>query len=192
MTTPRTFDFRVERDADGFPHVANEPVWATPAAGGLYVVVNIAFFARAATLGHTVAVEADASRLWYRATSGAPANSLLRVLLPHRADTDPVAAVLKRRGGSFERGATGQRLAVNVPPEAPLRAVLAHPAVLEAVGRGSYEGVVLRQPRRGRARLPLTELARLRTRSAKPRRTNNVPRRAPSSKMSARSSNESP
>ncbi|HEU4412547.1 MAG TPA: DUF4265 domain-containing protein [Polyangiaceae bacterium] len=136
---------RIERDADGFPPVAVERVWAMPTEGGLDVVDNIPFFARAAALGGTVAVEVDGGRRWYRATAKASANSLLRVLVLEGAAADEVAAVLERFGCGFERDATDWLFAVNVPPEASLRAVLTYLTALAAGGHLTYEGVLLRR-----------------------------------------------
>jgi hypothetical protein len=146
MMGHRKVFFRIERDVDGFPPVAAEGVWARPTEAGLYVVDNIPFFARAATLGDTVAVETEGGRLWYRTTVQASANSLLQVLTLTSEAVDDVVTLLRRLGCSLERDATGQLLAVNVPPEAPLPMVLAHLAVLASGGLLAYEAVLLRQP----------------------------------------------
>lgn len=146
MMGHRKVFFRIERDVDGFPPVAAEGVWARPTEGGLYVVDNIPFFARAATLGDTVAVETEGGRLWYRATVHASANSLLQVLTLTSEVVEEVVTLLRRLGCSLERDATGQLLAVNVPPEASLPMVLAHLAVLASGGLLAYEAVLLRQP----------------------------------------------
>ncbi len=141
----RKIFFHLERDVDGFPPVAAEGVWARPTEAGLYVVDNIPFFARAATLGDTVAVETEGGRLWYRTTVQASANSLLQVLTLTSGSVEEVVTLLRRLGCSLERDATGQLLAVNVPPETPLPIVLTHLSVLASGELVAYEAVLLRQ-----------------------------------------------
>lgn len=76
----------------------------------------------------------------------ASANSLLQVLTLQGGAVDEVVTLLVRLGCSLERDATGQLLAVNVPPEAPMPMVLAHLSVLSSGGLLAYEAVLLRQP----------------------------------------------
>ena len=74
--------FQLEQDEDGYPPVAVESVWAQPAGQtGEYIVDNVPFFTRDATIGDTVRVREDDGNLWFERVVARSTNSLVRVVM---------------------------------------------------------------------------------------------------------------
>lgn len=66
MGQPVRVHFRLVQDEDGYPPAAVESVWAQPTTkAGEYVLDNVPFFARDATIGDVVAVREEDSHLWF-------------------------------------------------------------------------------------------------------------------------------
>jgi Domain of unknown function (DUF4265) len=145
MMIPYKVYFHVERGPHWAPPVAVETVRARPKGGSAFVVDALPFFARAATLGDTVKVHVERGALWYRATAEASANSLLRVFTLERAIAVRVRRALEGLRCSVDFDTTGQFLAVNVPPKAPLRDVRAYLRLQADLRRLNYEEVLVRQ-----------------------------------------------
>lgn len=60
--------FRLVQDEDGYPPVAVESVWAQPGMNSReYVLDNLPFFVREATLGDTVLVREEEGHCWFEA-----------------------------------------------------------------------------------------------------------------------------
>jgi Domain of unknown function (DUF4265) len=145
MTIPHKVYFRIERGPWWAPPAAVETVRARKTNDGVYVVVDLPFFARAATLGDTIQVQVERGALWYRATVEASANSLLHVFTLERAIAVRVRRSLERLRCSVDLDKTGQFLAVNVPPKASLRGVRACLQLQADLRRLNYEEVLSRQ-----------------------------------------------
>src|SRR5690349_21666617 len=73
--------FRLEQDEDGYPPAGVESVWAQKGAKeNEYIIDNVPFFARDATLGDTVTVREEEGRLWFERIVHRSGNSLIRVV----------------------------------------------------------------------------------------------------------------
>ena len=144
MSHRRKVFFELERDEAGYPPVATESLWAigteTPSE---YVIDNIPFFERVATIGDRILVEEVAGRIWYRATINRTSRSLIRVV--GLDDTDPinVGRALEQMGCSWELDAAHHLIAVDVPREVleQVQALLAHHATF---GKIDHEEAILR------------------------------------------------
>ena len=78
--------FRLVQDEDGYPPVSVESVWAQPSTkAGEYVLDNIPFFAREATIGDVVQVREEEGHLWFDKVVRRSQNSLVRVVFFDRA-----------------------------------------------------------------------------------------------------------
>ncbi|NBD10957.1 DUF4265 domain-containing protein [Corallococcus silvisoli] len=145
MSGRRKVFFRLEQDEDGYPPVGTESLWCTPVGGGLFVLDNIPFFFRGATLGDSIEVEEEDGRLWYRATRRESGNSLLRLIVYDRMSLVGVVGELKRLGCSTEFDAAHGVVAVNVPGGVSLGEVRRYVAGAMTAGLVDCEEPILRQ-----------------------------------------------
>lgn len=66
MTVPIRVHFQLEQDEDGYPPIAVESLWAEPSAQpNEYVIDNVPFFVRIATIGDTVRVREEDGNRWF-------------------------------------------------------------------------------------------------------------------------------
>ena len=138
--------FRLEQDADGYPPVAVESVWAQPAAeAGEYVVDNVPFFTREATIGDTVRARKEDGNLWFKSVVARSENSLVRIVFFERGAVGAISRQLESLGCSVEYIATHNLLAVSIPGNvllADIQAYLQHEAKADKI---DYEEAILRQ-----------------------------------------------
>ena len=138
--------FELQQDEDGYPPSGVESVWAVHAdKPGQYVIDNIPFFARQATLDDVVHAEPTANGLTFVRVVRPSQNSLIRVVVYAPDDIATVRSRLAELGCSTEAFSSRKLVAVNIPREADLAAVQAYLADLEARDLGSYEEPILRQ-----------------------------------------------
>lgn len=138
---------RLEQDEEGYPPIAVESLWGEPTgAPDEYVIVNIPFFARNATLGDTVrAPERDGQR-WVEGVVASGAASLLRVLFFEVDRTDEVTAELEALGCETEGLPAYRLVAVSVPADIELTRVQALLRQRQDRGELDYEEPLLRHP----------------------------------------------
>jgi hypothetical protein len=144
MIERRKIFFELEQDGSGYPPVATESLWAIPTDNPTeYILDNIPFFERVATIGDRVAVEELDGRLWHRATVQRSDHSLLRVAGLDGNDPAPVGKELEALGCSWELDAAHHLIAVDVPPGAldRVQAVVARRATSGTI---DYEEAILR------------------------------------------------
>src|SRR5574337_180249 len=107
--------FHLQQDEDGYPEVSAESVWAKPTgAADEYIVDNIPFFTRDATIGDTLKALKKEGALWFdslRQRSGGLVDDQLVVVRPERA----VVAVAVERD---PRDATHRRDVQRAEPQA--------------------------------------------------------------------------
>ncbi len=137
--------FELVPDADGYPPVAVESLWAQPGvAPGEFVIDNIPFFVRDATLGDTVlAREADGD-LWFVRVVSRSRHSLVRAIFFDEGAQPRVRRELEEVGCTVEYAAAYKLLSVGVPDPpgtAAVRAVLDREADAGTLG---YEEPILR------------------------------------------------
>lgn len=138
--------FAVDQDEDGFPPVASESVWAsTTPTQGEYIVDNIPFLARQATLGDTVLVRISEGALWFDRLVKRSGNSLIRVVFFDKNALEATRAALASMGCNAEFSHDLNLLAVNIPSSTPLREVQAYLQRATDQGTLDYEEPILRQ-----------------------------------------------
>lgn len=138
--------FHLEQDDDGYPPVAVESVWAQPAAlEEAYVVDNVPFFAKDATIGDTVKVRNKNGSLWFECVVSRSTNSLIRVVLFDRSAVKEVSRQLESLGCSIEYTATYNLLAVSIPSNILLDRIRAYLRDKVNSGHIDYEEAILRQ-----------------------------------------------
>jgi len=147
MSTPDhvKINFSLTRDSDGYPLVAVESVWAIKTPSGLFVIDNIPFFARDATLGDVVSVKEEDGHLWFSAVQVSSGNSLVRVVLFDRSRFDELSRRLEHFGCSSEGFRDGKLVAVNIPKTAALDSIQEYLQAGSLEGWLDFEEPILRQ-----------------------------------------------
>lgn len=137
--------FKLEPGEDGYPPFSTEGVWAEERKVGEYIIDNIPFFTKEATLGDTVLADNFADSLYYRSTLNESSNSLLRVVMFDRRDAGPLRSQLAELGCSTELGPIPSLIAVNVPETVGLQDAIA--VLKEGFDKGywDYEEAILRR-----------------------------------------------
>lgn len=137
--------FALARDAEGWPPVASETVWAEPIGGDRYRIANAPFFVRELAPGDVVTgVRAPDGVLWSGAFVSASGRLVVRVVPlregPLGGAQEPVFEAFAPLGLRGESGLPQFNvIAFDVPPDADLAAVKALLAAGEADGRWDYE-----------------------------------------------------
>ena len=138
--------FRLVQDEDGYPPVAVETLWAKRGANRReYVIDNIPFFARDATIGDTVLVREEDGCRWFERLVRRSRNSLMRVVFFDRTCVERVSEHLVAQGCSTEYLRDHNLLAVNVPDSVNLADVQDYLQAEASTGSIDYEEPILRQ-----------------------------------------------
>ena len=138
--------FRLVQDKDDYPPVDVESLWAQPGAeAGEYVIDNVPFFARDATLGDTVFVREDEGHLWFERLVHRSGNSLVRVAFFDRTCLEKVSERLATLGCSTEYLRDHNLLAVSIPDTVKLMSVQVYLQAEASAGSIDYEEPILRQ-----------------------------------------------
>jgi Domain of unknown function (DUF4265) len=78
--SPVRVNFSLKQEEEGYPPVAVESLWAEPGAKpGEYVIDNVPFFVRDATIGDTILAREEGDGRWFNRLLSRSLNSLLRV-----------------------------------------------------------------------------------------------------------------
>jgi hypothetical protein len=113
--------FRLEPDEDDWPPVAAESVWAEPdTLQDTYIIANVPFFTRDATVGDKVQVRSADGVLWFAKLLMPSANSLIRIIVPKDEMLDGVNSHLLELGCDTEICSQFNLIAANIPPQASL------------------------------------------------------------------------
>lgn len=120
--------FRLERDAEGWPPVASEGVWARPLGGGRYQVENTPWFVRNLANGDVVRAQPDADgALWAMERVEWSGWGTIRVIpRPDGPLAGSLAAVLEEFGLLDVSGEGLEQygiVALEIPPDADLGAI---------------------------------------------------------------------
>jgi hypothetical protein len=138
--------FQLVQDEDGYPPAAVESVWAQPTTKpGEYVLDNVPFFARDATIGDVVLVREEDGHLWFNKVVHRSTNSLLRVVFFDRTAVERVNERLVNLGCSTEHLKAHNLLAVSIPDTVNLRDVQSYLQSEAGAGVLDYEEPILRQ-----------------------------------------------
>ena len=123
-----------------------ESVWAEPGVNpDEYILDNIPFFIRDATLGDTIRVREQDGQRWFEEVVRPSAHSLIRIFFFDPAQTGRVTARLVDLGCSTEGMPSCKLLAVNIPPEVKLSEVQGYLGSERDAGVLEYEEPILRQ-----------------------------------------------
>jgi Domain of unknown function (DUF4265) len=141
----RKIVFRLEQDADGYPPVAYEGIWAIYQEGNRYVIDNTPFFTREATLGDIVEAARRDDELVYVRTLAQSDNSLIRVVYYETTDPTMLRKDLEQIGCSTEWDSDHQLIAINVPPEVKLNDIQEFLQNGFDQDRWDYEEAIMRQ-----------------------------------------------
>lgn len=137
--------FQLEQDEDDYPPVAVETLWAQPGEiEGEYVIDNIPFFVRDATLEDTIAIREEDGLRWFDRVIRSSGNSLIRVICYDRGYVPTVRDHLAALGCSTEYAGTHNLIAVNIPEGVNLDSVLEFLDQESKAERIGYEGPLLR------------------------------------------------
>ena len=146
MSSPVKVHFHLSQDEDGYPPVAVESLWAVPGANAdEYVIDNIPFFVRDATIGDTVRARDEEGNRWFENLVCSSPNSLLRVVFFDRSRVEEINKRLVALGCSTEYMKQYNILAVSVPESAELADVQSYLQAEADAGNIDYEEPILRQ-----------------------------------------------
>lgn len=144
--TPVRIHFPLEQDEDGYPPVAVESLWAEPSEkSDEFVIDNVPFFVRVATIGDTVRVREYHGRRWFDSLVRQSGNSLIRVVFFDQDRVDAVSRHLMGMGCSTEFLGEHNLMAVNIPSSVSLRDVQMCLQDEADAGRVDFEEPILRQ-----------------------------------------------
>jgi hypothetical protein len=138
--------FHIEQDEDGYPPVTIETVWARRlGTSDEYVIDNLPFFARDATLGDVVRAKSTPSGLVFEEVVKWSPNSLIRVVVYDPSEMKEIRRKLKELGCSTEEFAERQLIAVDVPGDVKLASVQEYLEGLSQRDIAGYEEPILKQ-----------------------------------------------
>lgn len=136
--------FRLEKDADGYPPDDYESLWADKRGESLYIVDNIPFFVRDVSPGDIVRVKEVGGRFYFDGVEEKSLNSVLRVIAYDASIVPTLRVELKALGADSELSHIPNLVAVEVPEDAQLDAVLGYLEHGEIRGEWEYETASLR------------------------------------------------
>lgn len=141
---PTKIIFRLHQDADGYPPVAYEGIWAEPDNHGHYIIDNIPFFTHDATLGDVVQADSYDGELWFTRLIEATPSSLIRVVYYSDAVLTQIRSTLHDLGCETEWDAIHHLIAVHIPTAVSLTDVQAFLAKGFQAEEWDYEEAILR------------------------------------------------
>ena len=147
MTPSVKILFSLSQDADGYPPIAVESVWATMCeTPGRFVIDNIPFFTRDATIGDSVCTREEDGQHWFERVAKKSTNSLIRIVFFDPTRIPAIGKKISSLGCSIEVLAQYNLMAVNVPVEVELSKVQSFLEDQASDGSLDYEEPILRQP----------------------------------------------
>lgn len=138
--------FRLTRDDEGYPPADWEHLWVQVLGENEYLIDNSPFFVPGISVGDVVAAEREAGLLVYDRLLRRSAHSTIRVILFDPALTDQVRLRLGDLGCATELSHIPGLMAVDVPPDVPVKEIRAFLNKGEEEGSWQYEESALRHP----------------------------------------------
>jgi hypothetical protein len=145
MSDSRKIVFKLFQDADGYPPVGHEGVWAIPLGNGQFEIDNIPFFTCDATFGDVVSVNEEMGELKFVTVIKNSGNSLLRLIYVDGADVGEIRAALKGLGCSTEWDDNHRLISINVPATVALSRVRDFLDLGLERGISDYEEAIVRE-----------------------------------------------
>ena len=137
--------FPLTSDADGYPGVDWESMWAEPLGNGLFKLDNIPLYVRGISCEDVVKARKTKAGEWIFTRLKSPsAHSTLRVLAARVRDVVSIRRKLMRLGAECEGSNMRKLFAVHVPAEASLSKVRDYLNKAEAAGLLDYEESAIR------------------------------------------------
>jgi hypothetical protein len=137
VNTHVRINFNLIKDDDGYPPVSVETLWVKVSRhSGEYIIDNIPFFVRVATIGDVVRAREEGAGLWFDSVVKRSSNSLIRVVFFNKEFLADVTACLCALGCVTEYSGDHNILGLSVPHSANLR------HVQEYLQKRSMEGVL--------------------------------------------------
>ncbi|MBK8268120.1 MAG: DUF4265 domain-containing protein [Planctomycetes bacterium] len=121
-----SIDVPLVQDADGYPPMTVEPMWAATTSDGLYEIRSIPFFATAMAKLDLVIAEEEAGQLTFKRTIKPSGRSVLRIVFRHTDRITQTLLDLERMGCHREFYAPEKIYAFDVPLASDLRAVVTY------------------------------------------------------------------
>jgi hypothetical protein len=144
--SPVKIHFHLTQDEDGYPPVAVESLWAEPGSKpSEFVIDNVPFFVRDATIGDTVLVRKEDGGHWFERLLSRSQNSLIRVVFFDRSIINAISQKLVAMGCFIEYSREHNLMAVSIPGIVPLGGVQAYLQSEAGTGRIDFEEPILRQ-----------------------------------------------
>ncbi|WIG96639.1 DUF4265 domain-containing protein [Myxococcus sp. SDU36] len=138
--------FQLVQDEDDYPPASVESVWAQPGSGvHVFVVGNVPFFTRDATLGDVVLTREVDGQFWFEKVLEYSGNSLIRVAFYNRELIEGVRKGLVALGCEIEFAEQYGLLAVSVPASVNLSDVQEYLQNQAKGGELEYEEPILMQ-----------------------------------------------
>jgi len=145
MTSRYKVQFRLVQDEDGYPPFDVESVWAIATSDpDEYIIDNIPFFAREATVGDRVHVTRDGQVLLYGEVVRRTHNSLVRLIFFETDEIPKVRRDLESLGCATEFFGSKPIVAVDVPENVKLTDVRKYLDLLESDEILTYEEPIIR------------------------------------------------
>jgi hypothetical protein len=138
-TTARRILFPLSQDADGYPPLAAETMWATYLGEGAYRIDNIPFFATRVSLRDVIEADLIDGRPTFARVRERGGHSTLRVVAFDAATIPELRSDIRELGCETELSHLPKLISVDVPPSASLEAVRKFLAAGAAQGRWDYE-----------------------------------------------------
>ena len=147
MTAERArVHFRLTQDADGYPPVGVETLWARRGEqANEYVIDNVPFFVCEATLGDLIAIIEEDGQRWFFKLLDSAGHSLIRIVFFDDTCVQEISDQLRSLGCWTEYEATHKLLAVDMPTRASLAQAQSLLRREAATGRIDYEEAILRE-----------------------------------------------
>ena len=137
--------FRLIQDEDDYPPASVETLWAEVAPrADEYVIKNVPFFTREATIGDTVRAQSLNGQLWFLHVTDRSRNSLVRVIFFDEAARPRVSQALNSFGCATEYMRQNRLLSVSVPDRATMHRVRVVLQTEAGAGTLGYEEPILR------------------------------------------------
>jgi hypothetical protein len=138
-STTRRIYVPIAHDANGFPPVSGETLWATALSNGAYRIDNIPFFATRMSFGDVVEAEIIEGTPTFTRVRQRGGHATLRVVVFDLATMADLRSSIEQLGCASELSHLPRLVSVDVPASASLELVRAFLAAGAEQGRWDYE-----------------------------------------------------
>lgn len=137
MAEHKKIVFRLQPDADGYPPVTREGLWAIPLPNGNFVIDNIPFYAGGISAEDEVEAEIVDGELFFKNLLKPSGISTFRLILTDPAVNAQVRAHLESIGCKSEYNQHMGLIAVEIPSDTPIHPFLNY--IVEEKGKGALD-----------------------------------------------------